>query len=339
MHVTLVNYEYPPHCGGGGRVTELLADGLETRDYTPHVSTDQSDHHYATFPLRSYRRLNQHLAQNEVDILHGHFSLPSSLHLPRLSRKHNLPLVVSVMGADIYDPTRFHGIRPLADRVNQHILDAADAVVAPSTDMQDRVIQKHNVNCQCIHYGIDPTAWTWQARNPSDSPTILSVCRLVDRKNLETAIRSVIQFGRHTGLDVTYRIVGTGPKQSELEARWGEFEYIEFAGYVDDLQSEFTNADVFFLPSKHEAFGMVFLEALATGLPVVTSATGGQTDIVNGTGITVTGDNPSAYAAALERLLDEYETFQRQTEGYVEAEFSQAQMVDAYTSLYQEVLA
>lgn len=339
MHVTLVNYEFPPHCGGGGRVTKLLTDGLQAQGHTARVFTDLTDYHYTTWPLRSYRRLNHYLDTHDVDVLHGHFSLPSSAHLPRLARKHDVPLVVSVMGADIYDPTRFQLVRPLADRINQHILEAADAVVAPSIDMQDRVVQKHAVNCRCIHYGIKPDAWTWSIRTMSESPTILSVCRLVERKNLDTAISAVIQLADETGLDVTYRIVGTGPMKGELTSRWGDHDVIEFGGYVEDLQPEFDAADVFFLPSEHEAFGMVFLEALACGLPVVTSTTGGQTDIVNGTGLTVDGDTPNAYTNALEQVLTRYETYQRRTEGYVEAEFSQSQMVNAYTELYREVVA
>jgi glycosyltransferase involved in cell wall biosynthesis len=98
---------------------------------------------------------------------------------------------------------------------------------------------------------------------------------------------------------------------------------------------------VFFLPSKHEAFGLVYLEALASGLPVVTSTTGGQTDIVD-TGVvgqTAPPDDPGALALALKHVIEDYDTYQKQTDGYLRGRYTAEAMAKSYRDLYEEMIS
>jgi len=349
MRVLLVNYEYPDtteNCGGGGRVTKTLAQGLRDRGHRVRVVTDNAGAveswdlrgphdagHYTTFPFRAYPILDECVAW--ADIVNGHFSVPSGLLLPHLCDRHDTPLVTSVMGADVYDPTRFNGIRPLIDVVNKRVLRASDATIAPSTDMANRVRSKYRLDCARISYGVDVDSWQWRDRDLHDPPRVLTIGRLVERKNWDQAARAMHLAG---GGDWDWRIVGQGPERGRLERKFGNIATIR--GYVPDLQAELEWADLFFLPSKHEAFGMVFLEALASGLPVVTSSVGGQTDIVDtSVGATAPPDDQQALADALRRVVHQYNWHQGNTEDYVAENFAQAQMVDAYAETYQEVTA
>lgn len=338
----LVNYEYPgvtTNCGGGGRVTELLLEELSDRGSDPTLVTDVADGHYATFPFRIYRDLAKKIEHTKPELLHGHFSLPSSLPLPRLARKHDIPLVVSVMGADVYDPTRFDAIRPLADRANSFIFDEADRIVAPSTDMLERMPDQYRPKTEVVHYGINPSDWEFRDREQPSAPEILTVARLVDRKNLRTAVQAVEDL-RSDGIPATYRIVGTGPNKQALNDLAADREWLTISGYVEDIQESYDDADVFFLPSDHEAFGMVFLEALACGLPVVTSNVGGQTDIVtHDVGTTAMPDDPWKLKTALWAVIDDYERYQRKTRDRVEEHFTRSQMAQQYEEVYQEVSA
>ncbi len=338
----LVNYEYPSvtsNCGGGGRVTELLLEELSERGSNPMLVTDVADGHYATFPIRVYQDLEREIKTASPALLHGHFSLPSSLPLPRLSSRHDLPLVVSVMGADVYDPSRFQAIRPLADKANEYIFREADRIVAPSTDMLERIPPEFQAKTELIHYGIDPSGWEFRDRDAPAAPSILTVARLVDRKNLRTAIDAVDEL-RSDGIPAEYRIVGTGPNEEELRALAAERDWLTVSGYVDDLQTAYDAADLFFLPSHHEAFGMVFLEALACGLPVVTSNVGGQTDIVtNDVGATASPDDARQLKAALEGVIDDYDRIQPSTRKRLENHFSQSRMAREYQGIYQEAIS
>lgn len=337
MNVLHVNYEFPgvtANCGGGGRVTELLDECLEERGIGSRVITDWDDGHYTTFPARSYSRVRGAIASGWPDVVHGHFSLPSSLALPRLCERHDVPLVVSVMGADVYDPTRFALVRPFADRLNRHILGRADAVVAPSTDMQRRVRESFGLSTERIPYGVDTSRWRDTARDldAETTPRILTVARLVERKNLDVAVDAVDALRSMLDTDVSYRLVGTGP----LEDRFESDPRVASLGYVADIRRQYEWADVFFLPSKHEAFGMVFCEALANGLPVVTSTTGGQTDIVtDDVGARALSDDPDALARRLEFVLEYYDDLQPYTRPHAVDYYDRDRMVDDYTDLYR----
>lgn len=338
MHVLCVNYEYPgvtANCGGGGEVTRLLADGLEDRGHTVTVVTDEADGHYATFPARSYRRLRNAIATEQPDVVHGHFSLPTSLFLPQLAG--DTPFVVSVMGAEVYDPTRFSGLRPVMDRLNDYIFNAADAVVALSSDMADRISRKHGHHPRIIPYGLaDGTPW--HSRDATDQVRVLTVCRHVERKNLDVALHAVDAFRETTDVDVQYRLAGTGPLTDSLKAEWGESDWIEFRGFVDDLDAEYDWGGVFLLPSAHEAFGIVYLEALQAGLPVVASDCGGQTDFISGdVGKTVQPTVP-AVTRALRAVHADYPAYQAATEDYVTEQWSAERTIDDYEELYEAVV-
>jgi glycosyltransferase involved in cell wall biosynthesis len=332
----LVNYEYPgvtENCGGGGRVTQLLRRGLRSREHDPVLVTDASDGHWATFPVRSVPRARAAIQRDDPDVIHGHFSIPSSPALPFADG--DRPLVVSVMGADVFDPTRFDALRPITDKVNDWLFARADAVVAPSTDMAERVTEKHAIEPELIPYGIDPDAWDWHARSLHDPVRVLTVARLVERKNIDVAVRALNHVAAG-GQPVEYRVIGTGPTKDDLQAIDTDAD-VEFRGYVPELKSEYDWADLFLLPSAHEAFGMVFLEALASGLPVVTSDTGGQTDIVSDAVGETVPSRPGEVGAAVASVIDNYETRQAATEGYVAEHFHVDTMVDQYLDLYRSV--
>lgn len=334
MDILAVNYEWPAvteNCGGGGRIGKALAGGLRERGHTVSVVTDDADGHYATFPARTYADVRTAMQQTLPDVVHGQFSLPSSFVLPRLCREFRIPLVVTAMGADVYDPTRYRLLRPIMDRINRVIFQRADAVTVPSTDMAGRINDEHSP--RVIPYGIRPSAWQWSKKRRDGPLRVLTVCRLVDRKNLDVAAETITRYQRQHG-PAEWRVVGKGPLSERLrkngQAHW--------RGYVEDLQAEFDWADVFFLPSKHEAFGIVFLEALAAGLPVVTSDTGGQTDIVQ-QGLVGEYAPPSAenQADALHIVAEDYEWYQDSTRNYVDENFSRNHMVERYEQLFQEI--
>lgn len=341
MQITLVNYEYPgvtENCGGGGAVTKSLACGLGDRGDNVSIVTDPSDGHYATFPFRSYRRLDRHLGSDGADVLHGHFSLPTSLFLPRLAKKHDVPLIVSVMGGDVYDPSRFSAIRPVMDAANEFIFDEADAVTVLSSDMAERIESKHGHRPQIIPFGLDPAdSMSWRERSDPDPLRILTVCRHVPRKNLDIALRAVHALRQCVDVDVEYRLVGTGPLTDELRSEWEDVEDVVFRGFVDDLEAEYDWGDIFVLPSAHESFGIVYLEALAAGLPVVASDCGGQTDfLTDAVSRTVEPTVPNV-THALREIFDDYESFQAATEDYVADNWSVEDTIRGFKDLYRTV--
>lgn len=361
MKILLVNYEYPTtteNCGGGGQVTQALRTALDEQGHDVMVVTDNSGQapadyrvrgprrggHYATFPARALRSVAAYCRDWQPDVVHGHFTLPSSLLLPAVSRRYDVPYVVTAMGADVYDPSRYQHLRPILDRLNRVVYRDAAAVTVPSRDLLGRLPAGVQATADVIPYGITPENWDWQDRTSVGQHRVLTVARLVDRKRLDRGITAVQQL-RAAGHDVTYTIVGTGPLEADLRARADNCDWLDVRGYVDDLQAVFDDHTVFLLPSDHEAFGMVVLEALAAGLPVVATETGGHHELVatptdsrRPVGATA-APNAGAVAAALQRVVDDYDCRQANTREYVGEYYARERMRDDFLAVYRRACA
>jgi len=144
--------------------------------------------------------------------------------------------------------------------------------------------------------------------------TVLFVGRLVEQKGVPYLLEALKQL-RATGADFKALIVGEGPEKESLEefVRANDLtENVLFVGWVQatELQDYYNVADVFVGPSivsdkgLTEALGLVFIEALSCGLPVVATSTGGIADVVEDrkTGILV----PERSAESICKVLDEF---------------------------------
>ena len=141
---------------------------------------------------------------------------------------------------------------------------------------------------------------------PRSGNTILCVAHLYPRKDVGILLAAMARLPS----DAVLRIVGTGPELAGLRRQAGELKLerrVEFLGHVafDRLAGEYRRADIFCLPSRQEGFGIVFLEAMAAGLPIVAARTAAVPEVVpDGVcGILVSPGRPDELAGALDRLL------------------------------------
>jgi phosphatidylinositol alpha-1,6-mannosyltransferase len=147
------------------------------------------------------------------------------------------------------------------------------------------------------------------------SPVVLCVSRLVPRKGQDTLIRSM-EFVRNLVPDAVLVVAGGGPYRPKLEAEAARAPTgsVVLAGEISDEDAPryYAAADVFAMPCRSrwgglevEGFGIVFLEAAATGKAVVAGRSGGADEAVvdEETGLLVEGREPKAVALAVARLL------------------------------------
>jgi len=223
-------------------------------------------------------------------------------------------MIVVGYGIDVWEP--LPPIRRLA-------LQAADAVLVISSYTAQRIVQIQQVTASKVHLlplAIEPAFWK-AAQEPFDGilpsgfpqgRVLLSVTRLAASagyKGVDTVIRVLPQIAAQV-TDVQYAVVGDGddrPRLERLSHAVGTADRVHFLGQVKspELMSCYRNCEAFVLPSKGEGFGLVFLEAMAFGKPVVAGAHGGTLDIVqNGvTGFLVQHGDIERLAWALECLL------------------------------------
>jgi colanic acid/amylovoran biosynthesis glycosyltransferase len=205
-----------------------------------------------------------------------------------------------------------------------------------------------------VPMGIDTEAFAYRARSSrNDQPVrILSVGRLHEVKGHSFLIKAMKRLVDE-GFNVELRIVGDGELRSELSSL---IEELGLSGHVllmgakspSDVVLEMYNSDVFALTGivaengAVEAQGVVYLEAQATGLPVVGSNAGGVPDsLLDGeTGFLAEPENPESIASALSRLIadsDLRQKFGQNAKAFVESKFTERQMIEAYLSLYSKI--
>jgi glycosyltransferase involved in cell wall biosynthesis len=135
----------------------------------------------------------------------------------------------------------------------------------------------------------------------------LTVGGLVEGKGMDTLLDGIAGFVARGG-DALFTIVGVGPLEAQLRdqcTRLGLDGIVEWRGAVprSELPDVFRSADAFVLPSQHESFGVVFIEALATGIPVIATRCGGPEEIVtDDDGLLIPVDDPQALALSMEQI-------------------------------------
>jgi D-inositol-3-phosphate glycosyltransferase len=146
---------------------------------------------------------------------------------------------------------------------------------------------------------------------------LLIVTRLDAIKGVDVAIRALAELTQERAV---LRILGQGDEHyvehlHHLARRMGVSDRIEWGGMVprDRLPEEYENADMLLVPSRYETFGVVIVEAMAAGLPVIASNVGGIPDVVKGgcCARLVQADNPAALARAIRELSENPEEVAR----------------------------
>jgi glycosyltransferase involved in cell wall biosynthesis len=165
----------------------------------------------------------------------------------------------------------------------------ADRVITTSNYAAGRIRNLYGVSAAVVPELIDLEAWSaWLAANPAPPDparfTVLCVCRLYRRKRVDVLLRAAARLrGRLPGLQV--RIVGDGPEREEFRSVWREERLGDSVRWLGDvpraaLAAEYNRCDVFCLPSVQEGFGIVFLEAMAAGKPIVAARAAAAPEVV-----------------------------------------------------------
>ena len=304
----------------------------------------------ASYLLSALPLVRRLLRTYHYDAVHVFFSLPTGAMLPFVGLG-GVPVIVSLRGSDVpgydrYNRTmqRFHRLLlPLT----RWIWRRADRVV-PVCESLGRLAQQTSPT---LRYSVVPNGVDLRLFHPSDGPRpegklrCLAVARLVERKGLGELIRgfALLERGRFE-----LEIVGDGPDEQilrTLATRLGVEAEVRFAGSLDraGVAQRYREADLFTLPSSAEAFGNVFAEALASGLPIVGSTVGGIPELVEHgvNGLLVSPGNPTALAQAIRYLADDPELRQEmglRNRAKAEATLEWSHVTKRYLSIYEGLM-
>ncbi len=359
MHILHLYKDYPPVLGGienhiqvlaeaqaraGHRVTVLVCDpGPRTTVRQENGVTVIRAGRLATaasMPLSLSQPL--WLARLRPDVVHVHSPYPlGELANDRLGRAR---ATVITHHSDV---VRQRGWLRLYGPLLRRVLAHADRIIATSP----RYIETSpwlwpvREKCTVVPLGVDHRRFVPPSAPYDGPPTLLFVGKLRYYKGVDTLLEALTELP-----GVFLEIVGEGPmgdRWAALAARLGLSDRVRFRGEVPEanLPGYYHRAHVFVLPAnaRAEAFGTVLLEAMASGLPCITTEVGTGTSWVVQDGVTgrvVPPRDPQALAGAVRQLLESPDLrieMGRAGRARMEAEFTQEQMIARVEAVYYQV--
>lgn len=346
MRILVINYEYPPIGGGGGFVTRDILEQMVQYGHSVSVVTSQFPglRNYEKvngvevlrvpvlfrkkmevanipsmltyFPSSLFRAITRFHGR-KYDIINTHFAIPSGPAGHLLSKLFRAPNVLTIHGGDIFDPSKSLSPHrtPLLSSTVCAMLNKADRVVAQSNDTRANAYKYYGIKRQVdiIPLGIKKPVFSKKTRNDfSLDPNEIVFCtigRLIKRKNLYDALDILSRIkGPYR---FKFLIIGEGPERPHLETiikRLGLEETARLLGNVsDEVKFQILDVSDFYLSTAlHEGFGLVFLEAMECGLPIICYNQGGQKDfLIDGkSGFLVPIGNKTLFGERLVRLMN-----------------------------------
>jgi len=260
--------------------------------------------------------LARHLADidpSEFDVVHAHSHLYFSTNLAAVKRRFsNLPLAITNHG--LYSQNAPEWVFDAYLRsAGRWTFNRADVVFCYTDTDRDRVRDLGvRSRIEVVPNGIDTGRFTPDGPESDlidhDGPVVLFVGRLVEGKRPETAVRALATL-RKTRSDATLYLCGEGPLEDgllSLAEELGVRDAVTFVGQVpyEEMPAVYRGADAFVLPSRAEGVPRTIMEAMATGVPVVSSDLPQVRELVSSGGYTVDVGAHEAFAERLGRCLD-----------------------------------
>jgi N-acetyl-alpha-D-glucosaminyl L-malate synthase BshA len=354
MKIGLLCY---PTSGGSGVVAAELGMALAERGHDIHLFSyrppfrlrpvsERFRHHeivipqYPLFEYPSYGMAAAcKVAEVELDLLHCHYAYPHavSAFLAKEMSGRKLRTVTTLHGTDIM----LVGQDASFARATKFGLERSDAVTAVSAFLRDKTPSWFEISCpiSVIPDFVDTRRFT---PSPRIAPSIIHVSNFRPVKRTLDAVRAFYLVRRR--VPATLVLIGKGPDEPQirdLAARLGILPHVRFLGEDPEVADHLRGAGLLLSTSEFEGFGMSVLEAMACGVPVVTTDSGGVREVVSDSCARVVpvGDVEGLAAAMVEVLRDENLARSMGDAGRRRAEemFDVDRVVPQYEALYKRV--
>lgn len=371
MKLSIIATHYLPHIGGLELATYHLANELvkinnEVHIITPYPDTANSKtsnitvhrHPINSYPdepmvrsfidgLRFFRKTVKTIKEVQPDIIHAQ-NITNSIPAYIAWKKYHIPYVICIHGnLELMGPflpkilKRFWAKLP-------HIKSAAKIIVL-TQEMRLRTEHELGRAAEVIPNGVNLNLFypSSEKKNNTQNQSIITVSRIDDKKGLEYAIQSMSQI-RTKYPHAKLKIVGDGEYRKyleELTMNSGLSESIEFLGLIPntEIPTHLRNADLFLLPSLFEGLPLTLLEAMACGLPVISTPVSIAPEIIKNwnNGIIVPFKSPDAIADAVITLLSNTklrETYAENSATAAKETASWESIYEKYQTLYQSII-
>lgn len=247
------------------------------------------------------------------DIIHAHFIF-NGYYAVRALQKTNIPIVLTEHYSGIYDVANDSYLC----RLGQYTYPRCAKVIAVSPALSEMIEKHFNIETAIIPNVADTDCFRFIQKQKTNATFLfVTVCNLTENKRVGLLVDAFCQAFSSTD-DVRLSIIGEGPERKAIRDAisnnerkhqiilYGQQERMQVARYFDE-------SDCFVLVSQKETFGLVCIEAMASGLPVIATKSGGPEYFVNSTnGILIPTDDQGALISALKYMYNNAPSYDHQ---------------------------
>lgn len=309
---------------------------------------------------RAVYRLARLFRKLEPDIIHVHGHMATMVGIPaRRLTAGTTPIIVSVHNYPSYQQAGGFK-RTFGTKVQRFLARRASYLIAVSEDIRLNMVNEEGVDPDkivTVHNGIDLASLPEKPKTAAinnvrkrhgikpDENVVGAIGRLVAFKGFSVLLEAAALL-KDKRRRFKVMIVGRGPEEENLKKRRAELgikDVVIMPGFVPDISPYFAASDVFIVPSIREPFGLIVLQAMAAGRPVIGANAGGIPEIIRDgtTGVLVPPNDASALADAIEGLLDDADRRRRLAAAAgqdLRERFSIAMMVAKTQEIYERCL-
>jgi glycosyltransferase involved in cell wall biosynthesis len=374
LKILMVNYEFPPIGGGGAKVhlcilkeyakipdlhvdvlTSAKAPGFYEDKFSENITIyrvglHKKELHYwrksevVEWLLKAHRPYRRLLNTNHYNLVHAFFGFPSGYLCYRTKKQ--TPYIISLRGSDVpgYNVRLGWDYKLLAE-LFRRIWTSASAVVANSEGLRQLALEfMPTLEISVIPNGVD-TKRFYPAMNKTIGGQIklLTVSRLISRKRIGLLIEAATEL-KSMGLDVVLSIAGRGNLMESLKAfsqRLGISDAVKFLGRVqpEEMPALYRGNDIFVMSSQHEGMSNAMLEAMASGLPIVTTECEGVQELINGNGAVVYKDDALSIAHEIEKIARSEPVYKKMSAAATvkAGQFTWEAVASRYRQLYEKI--
>ena len=297
------------------------------------------------------KAIDEEIETHQPDVVHGqHVWI-----LPALAADEDVPLVLTAHGTDLMGAAKWPGLKHYAEKA----MDACGFVIAISKDnceLLESTFEGCKEKIVMMRNGFNENVFYPDPQNRKEllegfgveyggEKIVMFAGKLANFKGIDILLRAAAKYENEEPETMTL-IAGDGDERDKLHSLAKELDLktVRFLGNVDQktLAKLYNLGDVSLVPSRREPFGLVAIEAMACGTPVIASNQGGLPDFVNDeVGSLVTPEDPDDLANAVIRILkrtDEEEGWREKIAAYAKNNYSQDAIISELEELYNKVV-
>lgn len=294
---------------------------------------------------RAFKKLFKiYLAENGMpDVVHIH-SLHSAPPVAYIKKHYHIPVVITEHWSKVVYQNVPIRLKNRIDFWGNECYNLADSVVTVSDSLAQAIHERFGIQCRVINNMVEDHFFKQpKTVNPHRGFRFISVGSLIPRKGYDSLIKAFSKLD--SNIEVSLEIVGKGEEYDNLQQliiKYNQEKRIRLTGVKtpEEVSEMVGNSDCFVLASQSETFGIVYIEAMAKGLPVIATRCGGPEEFVNkDNGLLVDVGNCDALTEAMVYMMDHKNLYNKEKiRQFCLDHYSESAIADQIIKEYHKVI-